>query len=600
MSTGDTDVDQVAVLESQVRGRKRITRRPGFGVIALLTFLGYVTLFVLLQSTILWQIYSPVQAQFPQVFGWLGAFFPDPQSRTQADIGWGLLGLFLYMLVLVFLFAVYIYAVRWASRLRLSAWASRRLFRWLVAITACLLLLLLVTREMYAVDVFAYSWFGRIWAVFGDNPYMHVPSEYAATDTAGWLPYLYWRDLPAPYGPVWLILAGGVAKVASLFGDAIAYHVIGHKLLISATYLLSVWLIWKVAGQMAGRRVLHPGMSAGATYARLARRRRITLTAHQVRAVQFATALAFAWNPLMLIEFGISGHNDLLMLTCVLLAVYLHLRGRWQVAVLALALAFLIKFTALVFLPGYLWLLLWQRRREHPDGSWSMGLFRLGAAVAIFVATCVAFYLPFWQGPTTFNVLYEDPTAQFFVHSFGTIINRKLPDFLAAFPFFGTVGQTASRAEIEALSASVARWLPLLVAAVVAVWQTWAARDTRRMLRAWSWTIFALLTVGLAWFWPWYVGWLLVPALLSRERRLVNTTILLCFTSLTIYLVGVPLRSIWPDVRLWTAIWVMGLPLLYVAATSWRGRTVARKRVHIPTIAPELSTSQTAKSSSQY
>ncbi|MDQ3706847.1 MAG: hypothetical protein M3437_16820 [Chloroflexota bacterium] len=554
-------------------------------------------MFLLLQSTILWQIYSPVQARFPQVFGWLNSLFPDPQSRSEADIDWGLAGLALYMLVLVFLFAVYVAAIRWAGRQRLSVWASRRLFRRLMGVTAGLLLLLLVTREIYAVDVFAYSWFGRIFAVFGDNPYVNVPLEYAGTDTAGWLPYLYWQDLPAPYGPLWLILAGGVATVANLFGDAIAYHVIGHKLLVSASYLLSMSLIWKVAGQLAGRQVLPSSLAGRITATRHGRRRRFVLTAQQARASQFAIALAFAWNPLMLIEFGISAHNDLLMLACVLLAVHLHLKGRWQLAVLALALAFLIKFTALIFLPGYLWVLLWQARKENSGGSWYRAIARLGVALLIFTVTCIAFYIPFWQGPTTLNVLYEDPTAQFFVHSFGTIINRKLPDLLSARS--GLFGQrattTESRAALEAVSAGLARWVPLLIAMLVAARQTWPARHTRRMLRAWGWTIFALLTVGLAWFWPWYVAWLLVPALLSRDRRLLNATILLCFTSLTIYLVGVPLRSIWPDVRLWTALWVMGLPLLYLAASLWRERATARKRLLARPVA-ELPVSQTAES----
>ncbi|HEX8231391.1 MAG TPA: hypothetical protein VF826_19090, partial [Chloroflexia bacterium] len=368
---------------------------------------------MLLQSTILWQVYSPVQAQFPQFFGWLSGMFPDPLARTEADTGWGLTGLALYVLVLVFLFAVYVAAIRWASRQRLSMWASRRLLRRLMWVTAGLLLLLLVTREIYAVDVFAYSWFGRIFAVFGDNPYVHVPLEYEATDTAGWLPYLYWQDLPAPYGPVWLILAGGVAKIANLFGEDIAYHVIGHKLLVSASYLLSVWLIWKVAGQLAGRRIFASSMSRRMVPRQSRRRRRIMPAAQQASASQFAVALAFAWNPLMLIEFGISGHNDLLMLTCVLLAVYLHLRGRWQLAVLVLALAFLIKFTAIIFLPGYLWVLMWQARSEESGGSWSRGFARVGGGLAIFTSTCVAFYIPFWRGPSTLNVLYQDPTAQF-------------------------------------------------------------------------------------------------------------------------------------------------------------------------------------------
>ncbi len=301
----------------------------------------------------------------------------------------------------------------------------------------------------------------------------------------------------------------------------------------------------------------------------------------------------------MLIEFGVSAHNDLLMLTCVLLALYLHLKGRWQLAILALTLAFLIKFTALVFLPGYLWLLLWGGTRAGGGRPWSRSLGRLAAGLAIFTATCFAFYVPFWQGPTTLNVLYQDPTAQFFVHSFGTIINRKLPALLAGAQAFLGGGTAGTLAALEGISSFLARWIPLLITAVVAVWQTWPARDSWRLLKAWGWTTFVLLTVGLAWFWPWYVAWLLVPALLSRDRRLIKATILLCFTSLTIYLVGVPLRTVWPDVRLWTALWVMGLPLLYVGTSLLRGPRPGRKSVAEPVLTTELTATQTAKSSSR-
>jgi hypothetical protein len=280
------------------------------------------------------------------------------------------------------------------------------------------------------------------------------------------------------------------------------------------------------------------------------------------------------------------------MLLCVLLALYLHLKGRWQLAVPALALACLIKFTAIIFLPGYLWVLLWQARRSAPGGPWAGALVRVGGAVGIFAATCVAFYVPFWQGPTTLNVLYEDPTAQFFVHSFGTIVNRKLPELLSAMGFAS--GGVRSREGLEALASTLARWVPLAVTAIVAVWQTWPARNTQLMLRAWGWTIFVLLTVGLAWFWPWYVAWLLVPALLSWDRRLINASILLSFTSLTIYLVGVPLRSIWPDVRLWTALWVMGLPLLYVGYTYMRSRAASRAPLQQPATTERVA-SQTAE-----
>lgn len=561
---GDGEISPPATLTNALVGKQSFQSRRWFALAALSTCAGSVALFLLLQSTILWQIYSPVQDQFPQLFGWLSALFPNLQQRTPAGYESGRIGLILYMAVIAFLFVVYLLAIRQARVASSSQNEASRLFRGVMLVTAGLLGLFMLAREIYAVDVFAYSWFGRIWGLFGDNPYMHVPLEYASRDAEGWLPYLYWQDLPAPYGPAWVLLAGGVAKAASIFGTSIAYHVIGHKLVVSAAYLFATWLIWKIAN-----RFLNLGTSS--------------------TSLPLAIAIAFAWNPLMLIEFGISAHNDLLMLVLVLLGLYLHLLGRWQWAVLALALAFLVKFTALVFLPGYLWLLIWQRGQGETTYTWAQRFLKVGAASLIFLATCVVFYVPFWQGPTTLNVLYDDPTARFYVHSFGAIFNRKLPELFSALGF--------NTETLAGGTTAVARWLPLLITAVVAIRVTWPARTTEQMIRAWGWTIFTLLTVGLAWFWPWYVAWLIVPALLSRDTRLQAATVLLSFTSLSVYLVGEPLRDVWPDVRLWTGLWIMGLPLLYVGYSFLQERRRTRASTQNFTASNELSTQQTIRGS---
>jgi hypothetical protein len=88
-----------------------------------------------------------------------------------------------------------------------------------------------------------------------------------------------------------------------------------------------------------------------------------TGTAERLAWQTAATAgvtITYAWNPLAVVEFGLSGHNDVLLLTGLLAALWLHLTGHWRAAIVAIALASLVKVVALVFLPGYLCLLVWE------------------------------------------------------------------------------------------------------------------------------------------------------------------------------------------------------------------------------------------------
>lgn len=561
--------------------------------------LGYGTLFSLLQSASLWQIYSPLQDNWPALFGWLNTIFPASEQRTDADIGPGLVALGLYLLVLVWLFGTYIFALRVAGKRHLIGAKRRATLRLILAGTAAMLALVFFTREIFAVDVFAYSWFGRIWAIFGANPYSHVPSEFAGQDAANWLPYLYWRDLPSPYGPLWLMLAGGVAQLARFGNGDIVYSVVGHKLLADAAHLANIVLIWRIAGIMWPPPLkTMPRQGLGVNGPRRGRRW-IRPGSTGTNRAQLLATVAYAWNPLFIIEFGISGHNDLLMLTPVLLALLLHLKGHWRLAVLALTLACLVKFTAIVFLPGYLWLLYWQTPGDVAGGRLARGMSRVAQALLIFLATFAAFYIPFWQGPATLNVLYDDPSARFFVHSLSTIANRKLPEVLSGLAaLLGQGNNPAWSPDSLALPAgNLSRWIPLAITALVALWQTWRARTFNAMIAAWGWTIFTLLTVGLSWYWPWYASWLVAPAVLSGRRVLRRATVLLSFTSLLIYCVGIPLKSVWPDVRLWVGLPVMGIPLLYVAISYWRsGELRPRARVRGPS--PEIALAKPLEGSS--
>ena len=115
------------------------------------------------------------------------------------------------------------------------------------------LLVLMVVPGVLSTDLFSYIWYGRIFGVFGDNPFTHVPADYAWHDTGNWLQWVFWKETPSAYGPVWVLLAGIVAQIAQAFGGDIAIHLLGNKLLADVAHLANVLLIWKLAGLVITR-----------------------------------------------------------------------------------------------------------------------------------------------------------------------------------------------------------------------------------------------------------------------------------------------------------------------------------------------------------
>jgi hypothetical protein len=480
----------------------------------------------------------------------------------------------LYMVLLVGLFAAYLFAVRRMFAARFApATRPGYILAAIVAITAVVLAFLMVFPATFSKDLFNYVWYGRILSEYGGNPFINVPSQYAWSDTANWLQWTFWADTPSVYGPVWVALAGGIATAARAIDNDIVTHLLGHKLLASVAHLANVVLIWQVA-QIVIRRYWQ-------------RPRNASVMGWQTAATAGVT-LTYAWNPLTVIEFGLSGHNDVLMLTGLLAALWLHLTGRWRLAVLAIALASLVKFIALVFLPGYLWLLIWESeggRRERLAHAAS----RVAQAIALVAAAWMVAYIPFWDGLATLKPLSGGPAATWYVNSIGAAIRMRLPEVVSNVAwqehlrplYFWTENQVGWRLD------GPTRWGLLLISAVVAVIVTWRARTFPRMLWAWGWALFAYLTLGSVWFWPWYVSWALVPAALFGRGRLWNAVQILSVTSLAYYAIVPRSQSAFKPLDGLSGLFIAVPPLAYVlgslAVEAWKLRTV---RVPSATVRP--------------
>ncbi len=525
-----------------------------------------LALFFLLQSHSLWASPTLVPDRWPNVFYPLSNAFPGEWILAQRASGLGTLNAILFLVIMVASFGTYLSTVRRLfAKPSFRGEDSRRILLLILGVAAGVLLIFFFVPGMFSGDLHSYISYGRISAVYGDNPFISTPADYAWYDTQGWIQWVVWQQTPSAYGPVWLGIAHVLALLANALGGDIVTHLLAHKALACIAHLLNVVLLWKVSGLVVTR---YWHVPAG----------HIMSDADRLPVLRAAITLTYAWNPLALVEFGISGHNDVLIITCLLAAIWLHLSSLWRAAAVAIALGGLIKVTAFIFLPGYVWLLFWDGRdTSKSGGSMLHGLWRTSQALMLTLVACVVAYAPFWAGTQTLAHLSGGPAAHFFIHSLGAIIRFKLAGGLAILASwlgwqpaaFWTAGEISRRLDWPA------RWGLLAISAVAAIVVTWKARSFPSMVAAWRWALFFYLTVGSVWYWPWYATWLLVPAALYGPGRAYNAVQILTASSLAVYVVWPGLSPPLDWLTDWTGLIVALPPLAYLGLTA----ILERKRV---------------------
>jgi uncharacterized membrane protein len=101
----------------------------------------------------------------------------------------------------------------------------------------------------------------------------------------------------------------------------------------------------------------------------------------------------FAWNPLILLMAVGDGHNDIVMMAFVLLAVWLGYRAHWVLAAGAMTLSVWIKYISVIFFPLLL-LHAWRRLRgEKRPRRWIL----LTEGVLTVLAISATVIVPFWN-----------------------------------------------------------------------------------------------------------------------------------------------------------------------------------------------------------
>jgi hypothetical protein len=396
---------------------------------------------------------------------------------------------------------LYILALHILTRTRLAAGpAGTRLWIIAAAWLAGSAILLPIAPAGESHDVFDYIFRGRMMAELGANPLTDVPDSY---NTAPYYAYVAWRSNVDTYGPAWETTSAGVA-VATRAG----LRALGWWDAPGPSCPQSPSACRELAGYITAYRLLAVGLTGASAVliGSMVRRNRPRLVA--------AALLAWLWSPLLLLSTAAGAHNDALMLTLLLLALWLVQRRRWLPALLVLVVAAHVKIAALLVAPV---VGLWLVRRL----GWRRAAALAAAALAAGLLFSAAVYAPFGGWATLPRMLKE--RVAFLSNSPW----RVLYEFLLNKP--GATEEAARR-----LSTRMATALFVAVALPALLWmldfrpRRWKSMpapdwsDDRLLWRAVAAVTLIYLLAGSFWFQHWYIAWALAPAALLPDSLLAR------------------------------------------------------------------------------
>jgi 4-amino-4-deoxy-L-arabinose transferase-like glycosyltransferase len=413
-------------------------------------------------------------------------------------------GFVAYLAGLALLFALYLWALRLIARRDGEASRAAIGLRFVLLTGALLAAVLLLSYPLGAIDVFVYAIYTRGWALHGLNPLAAAPAQYPAGDP--WLSLAAeWIDAPSPYGPVWQVLSLGAYYAG---GGNFLLQVYALKILAILAYVGCTILIYRILRHIRSDWAL-------------------------------AGAIAFAWNPLVLIEVAQNAHNDIVMIFCLLAAVWALQAGLhsersaaesknaigWIYPLLVclfLALSILTKFITIVVAPFFL-LALMSRGQHWPDRSARL----IGSGLLVGVMVIVGTW-PLWPGWDQWAVVQGADSAGRSVLALLVLTFRDALKFGSAFDMARQV-----LLGLYGLIYAYALWRLVKI-----IWQAAPERGEaiiRQTLASSFLALFWLLLLLMPIFHAWYLLWCLpLAALLLPQRRPLDAAIVFSITALFI------------------------------------------------------------------
>jgi hypothetical protein len=353
---------------------------------------------------------------------------------------WGMVG---FIVATVELFALF----------GLAWWLSRdlgdRATLWLVLGAGAVFLGTMVyVYPITAIDVYAYIQQSWIMVHYHQNPIFVVPAQYPRDPLMQYA--RGWQTYGTPYGPLGIVADAAPVLVArgSLLDSLILL-----KALFSLMALGTAYAVYEIL------RTVKPRYAVSG-------------------------AVLVAWNPLVVIEVGANGHNDIAMMFLTSLALLAIVRRHYTTGPLLLVAAVLVKYTVVLLIP--LFLVYGFARHEGRRTK----LVYLASTVAWMYALAAVAYLPFWNGFDTITRLTSQ--SHRYVDSFSTLITSVLP-----------LGITLDQAAFVG-------WVLFVPVYNYVIWL--CTGDIGELLRACFVVMFGFLALGVSNVEGWYVLWPVVLA----------------------------------------------------------------------------------------
>lgn len=248
----------------------------------------------------------------------------------------------------------------YATALVIVRWNAPTTTRVLV-LAAAIQLLPLAAPLMLSTDAWSYTNTGRIAVVHGGNPYVDTPSAFPSDPTLAYINGA-WQERITVYGPAFVVASEAIAVAA---GDDPG---------------LAVWL-YRVAGGFL-------------------------MVALALVVSRIATRAAFAaafigWNPVFAMQFAGSGHNDILMITLVVVGLAIGTQAKVREAGFAWSLAVFVKWIPLILVPLQLLEDRARHRRSIAVGFLAGSVVLAGISTLLFGWSWLGGVIPVAESVTT-------------------------------------------------------------------------------------------------------------------------------------------------------------------------------------------------------
>ncbi|MFN8524861.1 MAG: hypothetical protein U0821_17335 [Chloroflexota bacterium] len=332
---------------------------------------------------------------------------------------------------------------------------------------------------LFTTDLFSYVAYGQIAGANRANPFIYPPAYFAHERVVGWIHPL-WHFAPSIYGPAWVDVSAAVSEATTAWSTV--DQVLAYKLIVNVSHLLGI-----AALAYAVQR-LRPGAALASVY-------------------------VWAWNPLVLFEFGGNGHNDAVMVALALAGFALFAAGAPLPGVLPVALSVLVKMSTVLLLPFYV-------MGYARSGRGLLSFLSRGTAAALLVvALAVGLYYPWWEGVETVGPIVN--------WTQGPMYNNYLPDILARYVAANYVLGPDQPDPVLALEQTREQTKLIAKAALAAlcVIELAFASTATRAAAAGARVMLVFLLVVNTWVLPWYFTWSLALGAVVGWQSLLTKTI---------------------------------------------------------------------------